>query len=367
MAQQNIAPGAIASRADITEDSAAHIHAPVLLDECVELVAPALHEGAIAVDCTLGLGGHSLAFLQANPTFRLIGIDRDAEALQLASNRLAQYSNRFTPVHDSFNHFGAVLDSLNLARVDVVFLDLGLSSLQIDEKDRGFAYSVDEPLDMRMDTSQSLTAEEILATYSRDDLARIFRDYGQERWAWKIAAAIDEARAQAPLRTTGQLTALVDRVVPRKNRPAGNPAKRVFQALRIETNGELDELASVLPQIALRLNARGRIVVEAYHSLEDTIVKRFFAAGLHANVPHGLPQIPEDQLPYFADLTHGAIKADRAEAERNSRSTSVRLRAVELTRELPEPVRQRMQAEAADPHAFAASQHGRFQRKGGRR
>lgn len=350
MEQPHIAPGAIATSADITESDAERIHAPVLLENCVNLMKPALlRNGAIAVDCTLGLGGHSRAFLNAAPDFRLIGIDRDAEALDLASNRLKPFGARFTPVHDSFDHFDAILDDLGIKRVDAVFLDLGLSSLQIDERDRGFAYSVDEPLDMRMDTSQSVTAEQILAAYSRDDLARIFRDYGQERWARKIAGAIEEQRASKPLRTTGQLTALVDRVVPRKNRPAGNPAKRVFQALRIETNGELDELASVLPQIAVRLNPGGRIVVEAYHSLEDKIVKRFFAAGLHANVPHGLPQIPDDQKPYFADLTHGAVKADRVEAERNSRSTSVRLRAVELTRQLPAPVRRRMESEIGAP------------------
>lgn len=340
---EDIAPGAIARAADITDSIAARIHRPVLLAECVNLLLPAEHRtDPLIVDCTLGLAGHALAFCEATPGVRLIGIDRDQEALELATRRLWTHANRFTPVHASFRQFDMVLDKLGVDEVDGAFLDLGLSSLQIDEKDRGFSYCADGPLDMRMDVTQSLTAADILASYSVENLTQIFRDYGQERWASRIAQAIAEQRQREPLRHAAQLVNLVDRVVPRRNRGAGNPAKRVFQALRIEVNGELDELRSVLPQIALRLAVGGRIVVESYHSLEDRIIKRFFARGSRVDMPHGMPQIPEGLRPYFRDVSHGAVKASKDEIARNPRSGSVRLRAVELTLPLPPAVRNEM-------------------------
>lgn len=313
------------------------IHLPVLLEDCVDLVTPALmHPGAVVVDCTLGLAGHSTAFLKAAPEARLIGIDRDAEALALATRRITEagFADRFTPVHAAFDELADVLDAHH-TKADAVFMDLGLSSLQIDETDRGFSYSHDAPLDMRMDATQAVTAAAILADYSAQDLTRIFREYGEERFARQIANRIVRDRETEPLTTSGQLNRLVDAVVPQAHRPAGNPAKRVFQALRIEVNGELDKLARTLPQAASHLNVGGRIVVESYHSLEDRTVKRFMARGLTADVPAGLPVIPPDAQPFFKELTRGAVKADRAEIERNPRSASVRLRAVELTRELP--------------------------------
>ncbi|WP_240945163.1 16S rRNA (cytosine(1402)-N(4))-methyltransferase RsmH [Bifidobacterium moraviense] len=315
------------------------IHQPVLLDDCVGLVAPALDRpGAVAVDCTLGLAGHSTAFLAAAPQARLIGIDRDAEALSLATERIARagFADRFTPVHAAFDALGDVLEERGIDAVDAVFMDLGLSSLQIDETDRGFSYAHDAPLDMRMDPTQPLTAQDVLATYDQRELTRIFKEYGEERFARQIAARIVRDRADAPLTSSGQLTRLVDAVVPQAHRPAGNPAKRVFQALRIEVNGELDKLARTLPQAALHLNVGGRLVVESYHSLEDRTVKRFMAQGLKADVPAGLPVIPEDAMPFLRDLTHGAVKADEAEIARNPRSASVRLRAAEMTRPLPD-------------------------------
>lgn len=340
---EDIAPGAIARAADITDGIAARIHRPVLLDECVDLLLPAgRRPDPVIVDCTLGLAGHSLAFCEAAPAARLIGIDRDKEALELAARRLSAHADRFTPVHASFARFAAVLDELGIDEVDGAFLDLGLSSLQIDEKDRGFAYSADGPLDMRMDAAQPLTAADVLASYSVDGLTRVFRDYGQERWARRIAQAIAEQRQREPLEHASQLVDLIDRAVPRRNRPAGNPAKRVFQALRIEVNGELDELRSVLPQIALRLAVGGRIVVESYHSLEDRITKRFFARGSRVDMPRGMPQIPEGLRPYFRDVSHGAVKAGRDEIAGNPRSGSVRLRAIELTLPLPPAVRNEM-------------------------
>ena len=232
------------------------IHQPVLLCDCVDLVAPALAKpGSIAVDCTLGLAGHSTAFLKASPNARLIGIDRDTEALALATKRMEMegLADRFTPVHAAFDDFSQVLSDQGVDKVNAVFMDLGLSSLQIDETERGFSYSHDAPLDMRMDVTQPLTAEQVLAEYSFADLVRIFRTYGEERFSKQIAREIVRRRETEPLTTSGQLNRLVDEVVPQAHRPAGNPAKRVFQALRIEVNGELDKLAGTLPQIANHL------------------------------------------------------------------------------------------------------------------
>ena len=258
------------------------IHQPVLLRDCVDLVAPALAKpGSIAVDCTLGLAGHSTAFLKASPNARLIGIDRDTEALALATKRMEMegLADRFTPVHAAFDDFSQVLSDQGVDKVNAVFMDLGLSSLQIDETERGFSYSHDAPLDMRMDVTQPLTAEQVLAEYSFADLVRIFRTYGEERFSKQIAREIVRRRETEPLTTSGQLNRLVDEVVPQAHRPAGNPAKRVFQALRIEVNGELDKLAGTLPQIANHLAVGGRLVVESYHSLEDKTVKAFMNQG----------------------------------------------------------------------------------------
>ncbi|MCO6558549.1 MAG: 16S rRNA (cytosine(1402)-N(4))-methyltransferase RsmH [Bifidobacterium sp.] len=326
-----------------------NIHTPVLLDECVRLVVPALkHPDAVVVDCTLGLAGHATAFLKAAPQARLIGIDRDEEALSMASERMKEegLDARFTPVHAAFDEFDSVLETLGLDRVDAAFMDLGLSSLQIDETDRGFSYSHDAPLDMRMDTGQSLDAAQILAQYSESQLVRIFREYGQERFSKPIARAIVREREKEPLKTSRQLDVLVDQVVPKSHRAKGNPAKRVFQALRIEVNGELDKLERTLPQIANRLALSGRLVVESYHSLEDRTVKTFMAQGLTIDAPADLPVVPTDAQPFFKELTRGAIKADEAEIEHNPRSAPVRLRGVELTREIPERWRNRFAEDA---------------------
>ena len=325
------------------------VHRPVLLERCLALARPALeHRGAVAVDCTLGLAGHATAFLKSCPEARLIGIDRDRQALDLATGRMRDegLADRFTPVHAPFDQLDEQLDALGVGQVDLVFMDLGLSSLQIDQRDRGFTYRQDAPLDMRMDTGQELTAAQILAEYDQERLADIFSRYGEERYAGRIARAIVEARRDQPLTTSAQLDRLVDMAVPRGRRPPGNPAKRVFQALRIEVNGELDRLRRTLPQAVLRLDQGGRLVVESYHSLEDRMVKRFMASGLHVDLPAGMPVVPDQARPYLSDLTHGAIKADSAERERNPRSASVRLRAVERIGAIPEERRRRLQAEA---------------------
>ncbi|WP_421777499.1 16S rRNA (cytosine(1402)-N(4))-methyltransferase RsmH [Gardnerella sp. KA00603] len=335
------------------------IHAPVLLQDCVDLVTPALqHKDAIVVDCTLGLAGHATAFLKAAPFATLIGIDRDSEALSLATERMRNegLENRFIPAHAAFDEIDSVLNAHNIDSIDAAFMDLGLSSLQIDEADRGFSYSHDTALDMRMDTTQSTTAATILATYDARALTKIFREYGEERFASLIARRIVETREDQPLLTSLQLVRLVDDVIPKAHRATGNPAKRVFQALRIEVNGELDKLQRTLPKIALHLREHGRLVVESYHSLEDTTVKRFMNKGLTVDVPANMPVIPEDAQPFFKSLTRGAMKASKEEIERNTRSSSVRLRAVELCRPIPNRWLNRLEDEA----------YGLESRKGGR-
>ena len=315
------------------------IHAPVLLEDCVNLVSPALeHKDSIVVDCTLGLAGHATAFLKAAPLATLVGIDRDSEALGLATKRMQDegLNNRFIPVHAAFDEVDKVLEDLEIDKIDAAFMDLGLSSLQIDEADRGFSYSHNTALDMRMDTTQSVTAATILATYSASSLAEIFREYGQERFSGPIARKIVQVRQENPVVTSGQLVDLVDQVIPRAHRAPGNPAKRVFQALRIEVNGELDKLSRTLPKLALRLNKGGRIVVESYHSLEDITVKRFMNKGLEVDVPANMPIVPQSAQPFFKSLTRGAIKASKEEIANNTRSSSVRLRAVELIRDIPD-------------------------------
>ena len=332
----------------------AHIHEPVLLRDCVDLVAPALAApGALAVDCTLGLAGHTIAFLKACPGARVIGIDRDAEALAMATDRVASegLSDRFTPVHAAFDEFSEVLASEGVDAVDAVFMDLGLSSLQIDERERGFSYSHDAPLDMRMDVTQPLTARDVLAAYDERALARIFKEYGEERFARQIAREVVAVRAHAPLTTSDELNALVDRVVPQAHRASGNPAKRVFQALRIEVNGELEKLARTLPQAANRLRVGGRIVVESYHSLEDRTVKTFMNQGLRADVPAGMPVIPDDMQPFFKAVTKGAVMADDEEKAHNPRAASVRLRGVELIRPVPRRWRTRFDEQAQGERA----------------
>lgn len=335
------------------------IHAPVLLQDCVDLVTPALqHKDAVVVDCTLGLAGHATAFLKAAPFATLIGIDRDSEALSLATERMRNegLENRFIPAHAAFDEIDSVLNAHNIDSIDAAFMDLGLSSLQIDEADRGFSYSHDTALDMRMDTTQSTTAATILATYDARALTKIFREYGEERFASLIARRIVEIREDHPLLTSLQLVRLVDDVIPKAHRATGNPAKRVFQALRIEVNGELDKLQRTLPKIALHLREHGRLVVESYHSLEDTTVKRFMNKGLTVDVPANMPVIPEDAQPFFKSLTRGAMKASKEEIEHNTRSSSVRLRAVELCRPIPNRWLNRLQDEA----------YGLEHRKGGR-
>lgn len=312
------------------------IHTPVLLDRCVELLAPALSEpGSIVVDATLGMGGHSAALLERCPNARLIGFDRDPEAHAIAARRLAAFGDRFTPVHAVYDELEAQLDRLGISQIQGILFDLGVSSLQLDEADRGFAYAQDAPLDMRMDQSddEALTAERILAEYDEAALRRIFSRYGDEPLAGRYARAILAARETERLTRTGQLVDVLQAATPAAKKHAGHPAKRVFQALRIEVNGELAVLERAIPAALRRLAVGGRIVVMSYQSLEDRIVKRALVQASTSTAPAGLPvELPEHQA-QFKLLVRGAELASEEEVARNRRAAPVRLRAAERIRE----------------------------------
>ena len=305
-------------------------HIPVMLAEVVDLLAPALgRDDPVLVDATLGLGGHAAALLRTCPQARLIGLDRDPRALAVAAERLAPFADRVTLVEAVYDELPDVLASLGRTRVQGILLDLGISSLQIDDPDRGFAYAYDAPLDMRMGR-QALTAALVVNTYSRADLARILRTYGEERFADRIAGRIVAERDREPFATSGRLVRLLTDAVPKASqRSGGHPAKRTFQALRIEVNGELAALESVLPSAVAALAIGGRIAVLAYHSLEDRLVKQLLAAGARDRAPRDLPVVPAGLRPELRLLTRGAQRPTPAEVATNPRAASARLRAAE--------------------------------------
>ncbi|MGN6090359.1 MAG: 16S rRNA (cytosine(1402)-N(4))-methyltransferase RsmH [Actinomycetales bacterium] len=310
-------------------------HVPVLLERCVELLAPSLlQDGAVLVDATLGLGGHSEAFLQRFPGLRLLGLDRDPAALRLAAERLAPFGDRVLLVHSVYDEIADIAARLGLAPVAAVLFDLGVSSMQLDEAERGFAYAQDAPLDMRMNPDDELTAAAVVNTYSVAELARVLREYGEERFAQRIAARIVAARARQPLTTTAPLAELVREAVPAATRrTGGHPAKRTFQALRIEVNRELQALEAAIPAALSVLSVGGRIAVMSYQSLEDRIVKRAFAEGARTRAPEGLPVVPDDAQPWLRLLTRGAETPTDIEISDNPRAASARLRAAEKIRE----------------------------------
>ncbi|EHB53570.1 Ribosomal RNA small subunit methyltransferase H [Mycolicibacterium rhodesiae JS60] len=315
-------------------DESDHGHVPVLLERCVELLAPALaRPGAVLVDGTLGAGGHAERFLAQFPELRLIGLDRDPGALAIAGARLAPFADRVTLVHTRYDGIADALAEAGCTpsdSVDGVLLDLGVSSMQLDQVERGFSYSKDAPLDMRMDTDAPLTAADILNTYGRKELTDILRRFGEEKFAHRIAGLIVERRQQAPLSTTGELVEIVYAGIPAPaRRTGGHPAKRTFQALRIAVNAELDSLSAALPAALAALREGGRIVVMSYQSLEDRIVKATFAAATASRSPAGLPVELPGYEPEFSAITRGAERADAAEIERNPRSAPVRLRALQ--------------------------------------
>lgn len=336
----------------MAEGTAAAKHVPVMLRRCVELLTPgiaALREQGqipVIVDATLGMGGHTEAILAADSDVVVIGLDRDPQALELASERLAAYTERFRPVHAVFDHIGEVLDQQlpqiaashgRAAGTAGILFDLGVSSLQLDEAERGFAYSYDAPLDMRMNSSadsEEITAAELLATAEESELRRIISDYGEERFAGRIAAGVVAARAKAPVTTTAQLAALVDAAVPAAaKRTGGHPAKRTFQALRIAVNRELEVLSAAIPAAMDALDVAGRLVVLSYHSLEDRPVKRAIAARTSSSAPVGLPVELEEHRPTFRAVTRGAETPDSQESDNNPRASSAKLRAAEKIRD----------------------------------
>jgi len=309
-------------------------HVPVLRDRIVDLLAPAARtDSAVIVDATLGLGGHSEALLRACPRARVIGIDRDRDALLLAGERLTEFGSRFRGVEAVYDEIGEVLDAEGADTAAAILFDLGVSSLQLDEPDRGFAYAHDAPLDMRMSQHTGLTAADVVNTYAAADLARIVRDYGEERFAGRVAAAIVRERAKTPFTTSARLVEVLRAAIPAASqRSGGHPAKRTFQALRIEVNGELRAWERALPVALDRLAVGGRIAVLSYHSLEDRLTKKALTAGARSRAPHGMPVERPDDAAYLRLLTRGAERPGPDEVAANPRSASARLRAAERTR-----------------------------------
>ncbi|WP_433666802.1 16S rRNA (cytosine(1402)-N(4))-methyltransferase RsmH [Nocardia sp. CA-136227] len=309
-------------------------HVPVLLHRADEILGPALHsEGAVYLDCTLGLGGHAEHFLRTYPNIRLVGLDRDTAALKLAGERLAPFRDRITLVHTRYDGIPAALEQAGLPEkgsVSAILMDLGVSSMQLDEADRGFAYSVDAPLDMRMDSSTGPTAADVLNTYSHGELARVLKTYGEERFAGKIASEILRRRQRTPFTTSAQLVELLYDTIPAAaRRTGGHPAKRTFQALRVEVNRELESLEAALPAALDALAPGGRIVVMSYQSLEDRVVKVALAKRSASRTPLDLPVELPGMGPEFKILTRGAEKATEQEIEENPRAAPVRMRAAE--------------------------------------
>ena len=314
------------------------LHTPVLLERCLELLAPVaqgIAEGdtPVIVDATLGMGGHSEALLDRFPRLTVIGLDRDTEALELAGARLRRFGDRAIRVHAVYDEIAEAVSDSGFSRIDGVLFDLGVSSLQLDEADRGFAYAQDAPLDMRMDQSSGETAADVLAAAPEGRLRAIFERYGEEPLAGRYARAIIAARADAPILRSGQLVEVLQAATPAAVRDQRHPAKRVFQALRIEVNSELSVLERAIPAALDLLKVDGRAVVMSYQSLEDRFVKRYFARRTASTAPAGLPvELPEHR-PEFRLLTRGAELADDAERARNPRAIPVRLRAAERMRD----------------------------------
>jgi len=310
-------------------------HVPVLLNRVLELFAPAITDRpAVVVDTTLGLGGHTEALLRAHPRLTVIGLDRDPQAIELSSKRLADFGDRVKFVNVTYDRIAEAVEDLGLSHVDGVLMDLGVSSLQLDAQERGFAYSRDAPLDMRMSAGTGQTAADVLNTYPPGDLVRILRDYGEERFAKKIVSSVVREREREPFTNSGRLVELLYAAVPAATRrTGGHPAKRTFQALRIEVNEELESLRLALPAALSVIGMGGRLVVEAYQSLEDRMVKRAIAEVSVSRSPQGLPVELPGYGPEFKLVTKGAELANEQEIEENPRAAPVRLRAAERIKE----------------------------------
>lgn len=311
------------------------LHVPVLLSTCLNILTPALiSPDSVLIDCTLGMGGHSEAFLRNFPNLTVIGIDRDYQAIDLASKRLEIFGSRFQAVHTTYDAVSDVAAQWGKdGKVQAILMDLGVSSLQLDRQERGFSYSRDAELDMRMDTTKGLSAKDFLAEASQEDIARILREYGEERYAKRIAQAIVKRRSFAPITRTRDLVDIVRQSIPAPaRRTGGNPAKRTFQAVRIAVNSELEILTRAVDNAIDSLDRDGRILVMSYHSLEDRIVKQAFRRGAQSSTPKGLPVELAGHEAYLELLTRGVVKASPEEVSSNPRSASVRLRAARRSR-----------------------------------
>ena len=304
-------------------------HVSVLLEECIDYLD--LKDNGIYLDGTLGGGGHTLQILKRMPTSQVLAIDKDSDALLAAGNRLSEYSNRIRYIHDDFHNAYEHLDKYYPEGIDGAILDLGVSSYQIDTAERGFSYMQDALLDMRMDQNQSLSAFNVVNEYSEYDLNKIFYEYGEERFSRRIASAIVNARQDMTISTTSQLVSIIEKAVPASQRfKGGHPAKRVFQAIRIEVNGELNGLYEAIEQIAMRLKKGGRMCVITFHSLEDRIVKNVFRI-LEADCicDKSSPICTCNKRKEVNILTKKPIVATDEELTINPRSSSAKLRVIE--------------------------------------
>ncbi|HEY7262729.1 MAG TPA: 16S rRNA (cytosine(1402)-N(4))-methyltransferase RsmH [Trebonia sp.] len=322
----------------------AYAHVPVMAGRVTALLVPALSDPApggrppVLVDATLGRAGHARALLAACPGLLLIGIDADEAAIEHGRALAEEYPGQVTLAHAFYDQIAAIVSAAGHRRVQGVLFDLGVSSPQLDDSSRGFSYSQDAPLDMRMDQSAGKTAARVVNDYPVNELARVLAEYGEERFARRIAEAVARERAREPVTTTLRLSAIVKDAIPAAaRRTGGNPAKRTFQALRIEVNDELGVLRRALPDALDLLSPGGRFVALAYHSLEDRLVKRELAARTTDRTPPGLPvrasDAPAGTRPRFRLLTRGAQRPGEAELAANPRSASARLRAAERIRE----------------------------------
>jgi len=305
------------------------LHRPVMLERTIELLRPAIEgKKATVVDCTLGLGGHTEALLTQFPELTVIGIDRDDAALELATARLKDFGSRFVPAAAIYDELAEVLAMLEIESVEGILMDLGVSSMQLDQAERGFSYAQEAELDMRMNQGSGKTAADLLATLDHGQLARIFRDYGEERFASQVASQIVNTRELAPIRTSSQLNAILERTIPQApGKTSGHPGKRIYQALRIAVNDELGILERAMPQAIEALSVGGRIVVMSYHSLEDGIVKKALQAAAQSSTPIEMPVELPGTSPKLSIITKGVERATELELHQNPRAQSARLRA----------------------------------------
>jgi 16S rRNA (cytosine1402-N4)-methyltransferase len=299
-----------------------NLHKPVLLEESLKLLN--VESGQkVALDATLGLGGHTEAMLERNPELKVIGIDRDSDALSKSQQRLASFGERFIAFKGTYDQIAEAMAEANVKSVDAVLGDLGVSSMQLDFPERGFSYSQDAPLDMRMDPTEGMTAAELIEKTTVGELAYIIKTYGEEKFARLIAKHI----AGKHFESSHELNDVISAVVPKPHK--GHPAKRTYQALRIAVNNEIEILENFVPEAIAALNPEGRLVVISYHSLEDIIVKKAMQKASSSSAPVGLPVELEEHKPILKMLTRGVVRASEEELEINPRSASARLRAAE--------------------------------------